>query len=99
LRNYYRTYADLARRYGLGIIYESPTWRASWDWGLELGFSAKAMQDVNCRAIDLGREFDGARSSEDALVRAATVADSVSKPRKLIKTEAGIGYRLETDLD
>jgi len=31
--------------------------------------------------------------------RSRSGEDSVSKPRKLIKTEAGIGYRLETDLD
>jgi S-methylmethionine-dependent homocysteine/selenocysteine methylase len=60
LRKYYRTYADLARRYGLGFVYESPTWRASRDWGEKLGYPNEAMVDVNRRAIDMGREFQGA---------------------------------------
>jgi S-methylmethionine-dependent homocysteine/selenocysteine methylase len=60
LRKYYRTYADLARRYDVGFIYESPTWRASRDWGAKLGYSDTAMADVNHKSIELGREFKGA---------------------------------------
>ncbi len=33
LRRYFRTYAALAREYGVGCILESPTWRASADLG------------------------------------------------------------------
>lgn len=60
LRKYYRTYAALARRYDVGFLYESPTWRASRDWGARLGYSEKALADVNRRAIELGREFESA---------------------------------------
>jgi len=60
LRKYFRTYAALARKYEVGFIFESPTWRASRDWGAKLGYSAEAMADVNRKAIELGREFDGA---------------------------------------
>ena len=35
LENYFRQYADLARKYGTGLILESPTWRTSSDWGVE----------------------------------------------------------------
>ncbi len=60
LRKYYRTYAALARRYGVGFVYESPTWRASRDWGAKLGYSDEAMADVNRKSIELGREFENA---------------------------------------
>jgi len=33
LRDYYDRYTAIAREHGLGIVLESPTWRASADWG------------------------------------------------------------------
>jgi S-methylmethionine-dependent homocysteine/selenocysteine methylase len=57
LRRYFRTYAALAQRFGTGLILESPTWRASADWGAKLGYSAKEMADANRRAIHLLEEI------------------------------------------
>lgn len=63
LRKYFRTYAGLAQRFGTGLILESPTWRASADWGARLGYNAKEMTDVNRRAIglldEIRNEFKG----------------------------------------
>jgi S-methylmethionine-dependent homocysteine/selenocysteine methylase len=63
LRKYFGTYAGLARKYGVGFIFESPTWRASRDWGSKLGYSDEAMADVNRRSIALAgeiqKEFEG----------------------------------------
>jgi S-methylmethionine-dependent homocysteine/selenocysteine methylase len=56
LREYFRTYAALAKRYGVGLILESPTWRANPDWGAALGYSEKALAEVNRKAIELLRE-------------------------------------------
>ena len=53
LRKYFRTYAGLAQRFDTGLILESPTWRASADWGTRLGYTAREMADVNRRAIGL----------------------------------------------
>ena len=39
IRGYFRDYAQMARSYGLGLVLESPTWRASSDWGAKLGYS------------------------------------------------------------
>ena len=33
LRKYFCTYAEIARRFGTGLILESATWRANSDWG------------------------------------------------------------------
>jgi S-methylmethionine-dependent homocysteine/selenocysteine methylase len=57
LRKYFRTYADLVERFGTGLILESPTWRASPDWGAKLGYSAKDLGDANRRAIVLLEEI------------------------------------------
>ena len=56
LRKYYRTYAELAKRFGAGLVLESPTWRASADWGRKLGFGAKEMADANRKAVALLEE-------------------------------------------
>lgn len=53
LRDYYDRYTAIAREHGLGIVLESPTWRASADWGEKLGYDAVALADANRRAIGL----------------------------------------------
>lgn len=62
LRRYYGVYADIARRRQLGVVLESATWRASADWGAQLGYDAAALARINRRAIDLlvevRREFE-----------------------------------------
>jgi S-methylmethionine-dependent homocysteine/selenocysteine methylase len=57
LRRYYRRYAGLARQLGMGLILESPTWRASRDWGKRLGYSSERLANTSMRAIDLMRSI------------------------------------------
>ena len=57
LRKYYQQYIDLALEHGLGFILESPTWRASSDWGEKLGYSKEALDRVNHRSIELLQEL------------------------------------------
>ena len=59
LRKYFRAYAGLARRFGTGLILESPTWRASADWGARLGYRGSELADANRRAIALLEEIRG----------------------------------------
>lgn len=56
-RRYYERYLAIAREAGAGFILESPTWRASADWGTRLGFSKAGIAEVNREAIDLMREI------------------------------------------
>ena len=53
LRAYYARYATIARANGVGFILESPTWRASADWGRKLGYSQTALAQANAKAIEL----------------------------------------------
>src|SRR6266571_1160806 len=53
LRQYFRTYAALARQYAVGCILESATWRASADWGTKLGYSPATLAEMNRQAITL----------------------------------------------
>ncbi len=53
LENYYRTYAALARKYEVGFILESATWRANPDWGSRLGYTKNELADMNRQGIAL----------------------------------------------
>jgi S-methylmethionine-dependent homocysteine/selenocysteine methylase len=57
LRRYYTRYAEIARDAGAGFVLESPTWRASADWGARLGYSAAALAEANRAAIALMQEL------------------------------------------
>ena len=57
LRKYFRTYADLAQRLGVGYVLESATWRANPDWGARLGYSIEALAAANRKAIALLEEI------------------------------------------
>jgi len=57
LRNYYARYARIARDRGMGLVLESPTWRANHDWAEKLGYDAVTLADANRRAIGLMLEI------------------------------------------
>ena len=51
LEAYYHGYAAIARRAGAGLMLESPTYRASPDWGERLGYGPADLARVNTAAI------------------------------------------------
>ncbi|MEM9148003.1 MAG: homocysteine S-methyltransferase family protein [Pseudomonadota bacterium] len=53
LRGYFRRYLRIAEGTGTGFILESPTRRASPDWGAMLGYSPRRIEEVNRAAIEL----------------------------------------------
>ncbi|MBR0871808.1 homocysteine S-methyltransferase family protein [Bradyrhizobium tropiciagri] len=52
LKQYYESYLAVARDHGTGFVLDSPTWRASADWGAKLGYDAAALASVNRRSIE-----------------------------------------------
>jgi homocysteine S-methyltransferase len=57
LRAYYRTYLEIARARDVGIVLDTPTWRANRDWGERLGYSGEELDDVNRRGVALLEEL------------------------------------------
>jgi S-methylmethionine-dependent homocysteine/selenocysteine methylase len=57
LRQYFASHVAIARRYSVGFILESATWRASSDWGNKLGYSRHALDEANRKAIALLHEL------------------------------------------
>ncbi len=53
LLRYYRDYVDIAKRAGTAVQLETPTWRASSDWGDRLGYSGGELRRVNRDAVTL----------------------------------------------
>ncbi len=53
LLHYYQKYVDIATRAGAGVQLETPTWRASSDWGDRLGYSRADLRRVNHDAVAL----------------------------------------------
>jgi S-methylmethionine-dependent homocysteine/selenocysteine methylase len=56
LRRYYDSYAAIAARDGVGIVLDTPTWRASADWAARLGYDVEELEAAIADGIELVRE-------------------------------------------
>src|SRR5262245_38001349 len=56
LRKYFRTYAQLAERFLVGLVLETPTWLANPDWATKLGYSAASLAEANRQSVLLLEE-------------------------------------------
>lgn len=52
LRRYYRPYLDHAEEHSVGFVIDTPTWRASLDWGARLGFDPIRLAAINRRSVE-----------------------------------------------
>lgn len=53
LFDYYQSYVELAKRYEVALILETPTWRANSDWGAKLGDSLASLREFNLASVAL----------------------------------------------
>lgn len=62
LKDYFVCYATIAKNNGVGIILDTPTWRASADWAARLGIGTVALDQLNRTAVkvllEIQHEFD-----------------------------------------
>ena len=68
LRGYYASYLAIAATYGVGIVLDTPTWRANPDWGARLGYSAQALDDVNRRGVALLEDVRAEAADVEVLI-------------------------------
>lgn len=68
LARYYAPYLDLAERLGVGMVVDTPTWRANLDWGARLGYDAVDLAAVNRRAVEFVTELAGHRPAVHTVV-------------------------------
>lgn len=66
LVRYFEAYATIAVRDGVGIVFETATWRANPDWGTKQGRSHEDLVEIDRAAVDLlvdiRRRFETATS-------------------------------------
>jgi homocysteine S-methyltransferase len=86
LRAYYTSYLEIAAQHGVGIVLDTPTWRANPDWGDRLGYSAEALANVDRRGVALLEEL---RSTADGLPQ--LIISGCIGPR-------GDGYRVDNEM-
>jgi S-methylmethionine-dependent homocysteine/selenocysteine methylase len=53
LVRYYDSYVEIALRDRVGIVLETPTWRANPDWAERLGFTLEDLDRLNVAAVEL----------------------------------------------
>ncbi len=85
LTRYFESYLDIANRDGVGIVLETPTWRASADWGAALGYSVADLDRVNRDSV----AFVAAVAEKHAAPGVPVVVSGCIGPR-------GDGYSPET---
>ncbi len=99
LAEYFRDHLDVAVVSGMGVVLETPTWRANADWGARLGFDAAALDRINRDAVTLLRELGSEFAGVDLVVSGnigprgdGYSADTISTPE-----EAALYHRAQID--
>ena len=94
LHRYYGPFLDLARRQGLGIVLDAPTWRANRDWGAELGYDAERLADANRAAVAFVEELRTRYGHETAILISGAIGPrgDAYDPEELMTAEEAERY-------
>jgi S-methylmethionine-dependent homocysteine/selenocysteine methylase len=93
LAEYFRDHLQLAADAVAGLVLETPTWRASADWGARLGYDAAALDRVNRDAVAFLRAL-GDEFREVGLVVSGNLGPRGDgyNPRELLTPETAEAY-------
>ncbi|NKB36000.1 MAG: homocysteine S-methyltransferase [Gammaproteobacteria bacterium] len=97
LFDYYKDYAQLARKYKLGLVLETPTWRASADWARKLGDSQSTLRELNIAAVELiGHVRDEFATSESPIIISGNIGPRGDgyTPENLMSAQEAQNYHL-----
>jgi S-methylmethionine-dependent homocysteine/selenocysteine methylase len=86
LRAYYTSYLEIAAQHGVGIVLDTPTWRANPDWGDRLGYSPAELADVDRRGVALLEELRATAEGVPHVIISGCIG-----PR-------GDGYRVDNEM-
>lgn len=86
LRAYYTSYLEIAAQNGVGIVLDTPTWRANPEWGERLGYSAEALADIDRRGVALLEELRSTAKGMPQVIISGCIG-----PR-------GDGYRVDNEM-
>jgi S-methylmethionine-dependent homocysteine/selenocysteine methylase len=98
LQKYFRAYAGIARRFGVGLILESATWRASRDWAARLGHTPGELAELNRAAV---QQLEGMRAELESAGTRTVISGCVGprgdgyNPTSLMSIEGAESYHAE----
>jgi len=95
IRQYFVRYATIARDNKVGLILDSPTWRASADWGDKMGYSEEALAVVNKESIEMLAEIrDEYETATSPMVLGGCIGprDDGYDPGNIMTAEAAEAY-------
>lgn len=94
LRGYYAGYIDLAAAHGVGFTLDTPTWRASRNWGERLGRSERELGEVNRAAVELGLRLREERRDEAPIVVCGTIGPEgdAYRPARVLGADEAAAY-------
>ncbi|HEX3736698.1 MAG TPA: homocysteine S-methyltransferase family protein, partial [Solirubrobacterales bacterium] len=73
LRDYYESYLEIATAHGVGFTLDTPTWRASHNWGERLGRSDAELAELNRAAVEFGLRLREERADVVPIVVCGTI--------------------------
>jgi homocysteine S-methyltransferase len=102
LERYYREHLDIAAEHGCGVVLETPTWRASRDWGARIGYSPEELRRVNRDAVALlehVRQVDAGVSSQPVVISGSIGprADAYRVTERMTEDEAEEYHQEQVD--
>ena len=68
LRSYYEEFVGIAAQHRVGIVIDTPTWRANPDWGERLGYTPAMLADIDRRGVDLLDELRAATPDVEVII-------------------------------
>lgn len=66
IRDYMIRHIEIALDGKMGFVMETPTWRASADWGAKVGYDKEALRRVNIDAVQMMHDLRDAHETEDS---------------------------------
>jgi S-methylmethionine-dependent homocysteine/selenocysteine methylase len=95
LRSYYHSYIDIALHNRLGVVLDTPTWRASTGWGKQLGYTAQEIRSYNELSVSLLEELrDKYATAETPMIINGAVGpqDDGYNPAALLSIDEAVKY-------
>lgn len=95
LRRYYERFAALAAEHGVGLLLESPTWRANPAWAALIGIPAVELDALNRQAIALMHEVQRASAASIGTIVVSGCVGPESdgyRPESLLSPEEAFSY-------
>jgi S-methylmethionine-dependent homocysteine/selenocysteine methylase len=96
LREYFLPYVEIAPEAGVGIVLDTPTWRANADWGERLGYSTEELADVNRRGIRLLERLREETGDGPQIVISAASATGIVRAARAAGIPAVVSFTVET---